>query len=132
MVDDHAAMRDGISVVVNAQPDMMIAGVATNGREAIEQFRALKPDVTVLDWGLPVLPGEEVLATLIAEFPDARFVVITALSGDECIQRALSLGAKSYLCKDMLRRELLPAIRAVHQGQRYLPDKIAKTLKPEP
>jgi len=129
VIDDHAAMREGISAVVNAQPDMTVVGEACDGQEAIQRFRALQPDVSLLDWNLPVLPGEDVLATLGAEFPNARFIVITALSEDDVIRRSLDLGARAYLHKDLLRRELLPAIRAVHQGQRYLPEPIANRLK---
>src|SRR5262245_16652680 len=125
VVDDHAGMREGLSAVINAQPDMAVVGEASDGKEAIQQFKALQPDVSLLDWNLPIVQGEEVLTKLSTEFPNARFIVITAVSEDDCIRRALGLGAKAYLHKDMLRRELLPAIRAVHQGQRYLPDKIA-------
>src|SRR5436190_15652569 len=124
-------MREGISAVVNAQPDMMVAGEAGDGREAIQQFRDLRPDVSLLDWNLPVVGGEEVLSTFREEVPKARFIVISALNDEGCIRRALSLGAQCYLHKDMLRRELLPAIRAVHQGEAYLPDKIANWIKKE-
>src|SRR5262245_24470286 len=117
-------MREGISAVVNAQADMIVVGEASNGQKAVEQFKALRPDVAVVDWNLPVIGGEEVIAMVRKEFPTARFIVVTALADDDCIRRALSLGAQSYLHKDMLRRELLPAIRAVHQGQRYFPDTI--------
>ena len=129
LVDDHAGMREGISAVVNAQPDMMVVGEAANGHEAIQRFRELQPDVSVVDWNLPIVRGEEVLATLYEEFPNARFVVITALNGDDSIRQALSLGAQCYLHKDMLRRELLPAIRAVHDGQHYIAEAIAKRLR---
>jgi DNA-binding NarL/FixJ family response regulator len=129
VVDDHAAMREGISAVLNAQPDMVVAGEASDGQEAIERFRALQPDVSLVDWNLPIVAGEEVIRTLTAEFPDARFIVITALSGDDSIGRAVRLGVRSYLCKDMLRRELLPAIRAVHQGRQYIPEQLASQLK---
>jgi len=129
LVDDHAGMREGISAVVNAQPDMMVVGEAADGREAIQRFRELQPDVSVVDWNLPMVRGEEVLATLNKEFPNARFVVITALNGDDSIRQAFSLGAQCYLHKDMLRRELLPAIRAVHGGQHYIPEAIAKRLR---
>lgn len=122
-------MREGITAVVNAQPDMTVVGEAGDGQEAIQRFRALQPDVSLVDWNLPKVRGEEVIATLSSEFPKARFIVITALNDDDCIRRALRLGAQSYLNKDMLRRELLPAIRAVHQGQQYLPEKIASRLK---
>ena len=129
LIDDHAGMREGITAVVNAQPDMMIVGQAGDGREAIQQFRDLRPDVSLLDWNLPVVRGEEVLRTFRAEVPEARFIVISALNDEGCIRRALSLGAQCYLHKDMLRRELLPAIRAVHDGQRYMPEAIAKRLE---
>jgi len=122
-------MREGISAVVNAQPDMMVVGEASDGQEALERFRALQPDVSLLDWNLPIVPGEEVLETLIKEFPKARFIVITALSDDDCIRRALSLGAKACLHKDMLRRELLPVVRAVHQGQKYTPNQVSNRQK---
>jgi DNA-binding NarL/FixJ family response regulator len=131
VVDDHAGMREGICAVVNAQPDMMVVGEASEGQEALERFRALQPDVSLLDWNLPMVPGEEVLETLIKEFPKARFIVITALSDEDCIRRALCLGAQACLHKDMLRRELLPAIRAVHQGQRYTPNQVSNRQKQE-
>ena len=129
LVDDHEGMREGISAIVNAQPDMMVVGEAADGHEAIQRFRELQPDVSVVDWNLPIVRGEEVLATLNKEFPNARFVVITALNGDDSIRQAFSLGAQCYLHKDMLRRELLPAIRAVHDGQRYIPEAIANVLR---
>ena len=132
VVDDHAGMREGIAAVINAQPDMMVVGEAGDGREAIERFRAIKPDVSVVDWNLPFVRGEELIRTLRKEFPEARFLVITALNDDDCVRRALSLGVQAYLHKDMLRRELLPAIRAVQQGQQYLPDDIANRLKKPP
>ena len=129
VVDDHTGMREGISAVVNAQPDMMVVGEANDGQQALERFKALQPDVSLLDWNLPIVPGEEVLETLIKEFPSARIIVITALSDDDCIRQAFWLGARAYLHKDMLRRELLPAIRSVHQGQRYLSREIATRLQ---
>ena len=122
-------MREGISAVVNAQPDMIVVGQAGDGQEALKQLRALRPDVSLLDWNLPIIRGEEVLGTIRAEVPQARFIVISALNDEDCIRRALSPGARSYLHKDMLRRELLPAIRAVNEGQVYIPDTIAKRLK---
>ena len=125
VVDDHAGMREGISAVINTQPDMMIVGEASDGHEAIQQFRASQPDVSLVDWNLPDFGGEQVLTTLRREFPNARFIIITSLSDGDCIRRALSLGAQAYLHKDMLRRELIPAIRAVHQGQRHIPEQLA-------
>lgn len=129
VIDDHAGIREGIAAVVNAQSDMTVVGQAENGEEAIQKFRDLRPDVSLLDWNLPVVQGEEVLSTLNAEIPKPRVIVMSALNDETCLQRALSLGAQSYLHKDMLRRELLPAIRAVHQGQQYMPEEIAKLLE---
>lgn len=129
VIDDHAGMREGLTTVVNAQPDMIVVGEASDGQQAINRFRNLQPDVSLLDWNLPVVHGDEVLTTISAEFPTARVIVVTALSDDESIRRALCLGAKGYLHKDMLRRELLPAIRAVREGKKYVPDKVANRLK---
>jgi DNA-binding NarL/FixJ family response regulator len=129
VVDDHAGMRDGISAMLSAHPDMVVAGEASNGQEAIEQFRALQPDVSLVDWNLPIIRGDEVIATLIKEFPKAQFIVITALNDSECIKRAMTLGARAYLHKDMLRRELIAAIRAVAQGQQYFPEPIVSHLR---
>ena len=129
VIDDHAGIREGITAVVSAQLDMTVVGEAGDGQEAIQRFRALQPDVSLVDWNLPKVRGEEVIATLRGEFPKARFIVITALSDDDCIRRALWLGVQSCLHKDMLRRDLLPAIRAVHQGRQYLPEIIANRLK---
>ena len=122
-------MREGITAMVNAQLDMAVVGQAGNGQEAIQQFRDLRPDVSLLDWNLPVVQGEEVLKTLNAEFPRPRIVVMSSLNDEACIRRAMFLGARCYLHKDMLRRELLPAIRAVHEGQQYMPEEIAKLLE---
>jgi DNA-binding NarL/FixJ family response regulator len=129
VIDDHAGMREGITAMVNAQADMTVVGQAGNGEEAIQQFKDLRPDVSLLDWNLPVVQGEEVLRTLNADIPKPRVIVMSALNAETCIRRALSLGAQSYLHKDMLRRELLPAIRAVHEGQQYMPEEIAKLLE---
>lgn len=129
IVDDHAIMREGISAVVNAQPDMTVVGDANDGKQAIELFRQFLPDVSLIDWNLPVISGEGVLAQLSAEFPKARFIVITALNDGESIRRAFSRGAQAFLHKDVLRRELLPAIRAVHEGKKYITKDIAGQLK---
>ena len=123
VIDDHAGMREGISAMVNAQQDMTVTGTASDGQQAIDRFRTLRPDVSLVDWNLPIVRGEEVIATLIKEFPQARFIAITALNDDKCIERARELGARAYIHKDMLRRELLAAIRAVHQGQLFFPEK---------
>lgn len=129
VVDDHAEMREGLTAVINAQPDMIVVGEAGNGEEAIQQFRNLRPDLALLDWNLPVLSGEEVLKTVRAEFPRARVIVISSLNDEDGVRQALRLGAQGYLHKDGLRRELIPAIRSIHQGQEYLPQQPSKRLK---
>jgi two-component system, NarL family, response regulator len=129
VADDHAGMREGIGAMINGQSDMVVAGEAADGQDAVEKFKSFQPDVTIMDFNLPIVSGADAIKTIRAEFPEARFLVITAMNDDDCIRQALSAGARSYLHKDMLRRELLPAIRAVHQGRQYLPDQIAKRLK---
>lgn len=122
-------MREGISAIVNVQPDMIVLGEASDGKEAIQQFRKLLPDICLLDWNLPMVCGEEVLCTLRTQFPESRFIVISALSDDDCVRKALCAGAQAFIHKDMLRRELLRAIRTVYEGRKYLPEKIANRLK---
>ena len=122
VVDDHAGMRDGIRAVVNAQLDMVVVGEANDGHEAIDKFRTLLPDITIVDWNLPKARGDEVIAALSKEFPQARFIVITALNDEDCIRRAIDLGARAYIHKDRLRREMLSVIRAVNQGERCFPE----------
>ncbi len=121
VVDDHAGVREGIRAVINSQPDMEVVGEATNGVEAIREFKRLLPNVTLADVNLPVICGIEAVALIRAEFPQARFIVISALNDDDRIQQAFAAGVQAFLHKDRLRRELLPAIRAVHKGQRYVP-----------
>lgn len=121
IVDDHAGMREGIGAMINGQSDMVVAGEAADGQDAVEKFKLLRPDVTIMDFNLPKVSGADVIKTIRAEFHQARFLVITAMNDDDCIRQALFAGAQSYLHKDMLRRELLSAIRAVHQGRQYLP-----------
>lgn len=129
IVDDHAGMREGIGAMINGQSDMVVASEAADGQEAVEKFKSLRPDVTIMDFNLPIVSGADAIKAICAEFPQARFLVISAMNDDGCIRQALSAGAQSYLHKDMLRRELLPAIRAVHQGHQYLPEQIARRLR---
>ncbi len=119
-VDDHALVRDGITGLVSVQPDMVIAGEASNGREAIQQFRMLHPDVTLMDLQMPEMNGIEALIAIRNEFPDARVIVLTTYAGDVQILRALKAGAQAYLLKNTLHKELLDTIRAVHAGKKSL------------
>jgi len=121
IVDDHPGVRDGIRAVINAQPDMKVVGEAADGAEAIQQFRRLLPNVTLADVTLPVICGIDAVSLLRREFPQARFIVVSALDDEQLVDRAFAAGAQAFLHKNQLRRELLPAIRAVHNGQRYAP-----------
>ena len=119
-VDDHALVRDGIAGLIGVQPDMVLAGEASTGREAIQQYRTLHPDVTLMDLQMPEMNGIEALIAIRNEFPDARVIVLTTYAGDVQILRALKAGAHAYLMKNTLHKELLETIRAVHTGKKML------------
>jgi DNA-binding NarL/FixJ family response regulator len=119
-VDDHALVRDGIAGLIGVQPDMVMVGEASNGREAIQHFRMLHPDVTLMDLQMPEMNGIEALIAIRNEFPDARVIVLTTYAGDVQILRALKAGAQAYLLKNTLHKELLDTIRAVHAGKKSL------------
>lgn len=127
-VDDHPLFREGIGAVLNSQPDMSLAGVASKGTEAIEAFRALRPDVTLMDLRLPDLTGIEVLLAIRSEFPEARIVVLTTFERDTEIQRALKAGAQGYLLKSMPAKQMIETIRQVHAGNKSVPAQIAARL----
>jgi DNA-binding NarL/FixJ family response regulator len=128
VVDDHPFLREGIAAAINGQKDMILVGEATNGLEALESFRSLRPDVTLMDIHLPGMSGIEAMLAIRAEFPTARIVVLTAYRGDIQALKAFKAGAVGYLLKNMLRKELLDTIRIVHAGRRRIPDEIAKEL----
>jgi two-component system, NarL family, response regulator len=122
-VDDHPLVRQGIAGLVGVQPDMILIGEASNGRDAIQQFRTHRPDVTLMDLQMPEMNGLDALIAIRNEFPDAKIIVLTTYAGDAQILRALKSGAQGYLLKNTLHKELLETIRAVHAGK--------KTLSPE-
>jgi DNA-binding NarL/FixJ family response regulator len=124
-VDDHPLVREGIAGLVEIQPDMTLVAEAANGREAIEQFRAHRPDVTLLDIQMPEMNGVDALIALRAEFPDAKVIVLTTYEGDVRILRALKAGAQGYLLKNTLYSELLQTIRAIHAGKRSLSPEVS-------
>jgi DNA-binding NarL/FixJ family response regulator len=124
-VDDHPLLREGIAAVLEGQRDMIVAGVAANGLEAVERYRALRPDVTLMDLQMPEMDGIEAIRSIRAEFPEARIVVLTTYDGDFLALRAIKAGASGYLLKSMLRKELLETIRAVHAGKRRIPPEVA-------
>jgi DNA-binding NarL/FixJ family response regulator len=127
-VDDHPLIREGVGAIINSQADMSLAGTASNGREGIEAFRALRPDVTLMDLRLPDLSGIDVMIAIRSEFPDARVIVLTTFEGDIEVQRALKAGARGYLLKSMPAQHMVDIIRKVHAGKRYVPAEITAGL----
>src|SRR6266849_9880532 len=122
-VDDHPLLREGIAGLVADQPDMRLVAEASNGREAIQQFRTHRPDVTLMDLQMPDMNGLDAMISIRGEFPEARIIVLTTYTGDVQVLRALKAGARAYLLKNLLHKELLETIRAVYAGK--------KTLSPE-
>ena len=127
-VDDHALLREGIAALINAESDMKLIAEATNGQEAIEKFRLHRPDVTLMDLQMPTLNGIEAIIGIRSEFPNARIIVLTTYAGDVQVLRALKAGARGYILKGHVRRELLDTIRAVHAGQKRIPAEVAAEL----
>ncbi|MGO9240221.1 MAG: response regulator [Bryobacteraceae bacterium] len=128
VAEDHLIARVGIATILNAQPDMTVVAEAANGQQAVALYRSLRPDVALLDVRMPVLDGIAALTAIRAEFPHARLICISTYSGDEDIRRALQAGAAGYLTKDVLHDELLVAVRAVAQGEKYLPEVLSAAL----
>src|ERR1700685_2475259 len=124
-VDDHALLREGIAALVNAESDMKLVAEAANGQEAIEKFRIHRPDVTLMDLQMPALNGIEAIIGIRSEFPNARVIVLTTYAGDVQVLRALKAGARGYILKGHVHRELLDTIRAVHAGQKRIPPEVA-------
>ena len=127
-VDDHPLLREGIAAVIQGEPDMMLVAEATNGQEAIENFRLHRPDVTLMDIQMPGMDGINAMTAIRRNFPNARFIVLTTYQGDIQAVRAIKAGASGYLLKNMLRKDLLDTIRAVHAGKRIIPSVIASDL----
>jgi DNA-binding NarL/FixJ family response regulator len=128
VAEDHLVARVGVGAIVNMQPDMKVVGEASNGQQAVEMYRKIRPDVVLLDMRMPIMSGVEAARAIKAEFPEAKMVALTTYGGDEDIRRALSAGVQAYLTKDVLHDELLKAIRAVYAGQKYLPAAVAAAL----
>src|SRR5689334_21133227 len=115
-VDDHPLFRNGIAALLAGQPDMNLVAEASNGREAIHQFREHRPDVTLMDLQMPEMNGLDAIIAIRNEFCEARIIVLTTYKGDVQVLRALKAGARAYLLKGLLRKELLETIRTVHAG----------------
>jgi DNA-binding NarL/FixJ family response regulator len=127
-VDDHPVVRDGLEAVINLQQDMMSAGTAATGGEALERFLQLRPDVTLVDLQLPDMSGFDLIKKIRAKSPNARTIVLSSHEGDVDIQRALEAGAQGYAVKGIVRGELLEMIRSVHAGKRRLSASVAQRL----
>jgi len=128
IADDHPLVRQGVVAVVAAQSDMAVVGEAGDGREAVELFKKLRPDVALVDLGLPILDGIGVMEAIGAEFPGSRLIALTVYQGDEDIHRALQAGARAYLLKSAPSSQLVAAIRAVHAGLRKIPPELASRI----
>jgi two-component system, NarL family, response regulator len=132
IVDDHPVVRDGLNAMLSMEPDIQVVGEAGSGAEALAMIRKLRPAVVVVDLLLPDMGGCEIIQRICEDSSDTGFIVLTSVAGDEEIYRAIEAGARGYLFKDMARKELVQAIRAVNRGQRYIPgpvgNKIAENL----
>jgi two-component system, NarL family, response regulator len=127
-VDDHPVLREGIAAVLESETDMVLVAEASNGREAIEQFRTHRPDVTLMDLQMPLMNGTEAILGIRKDFPDARIILLTTYSGDAQVARAFKAGAYGYLLKNMLRKELIETIRSVHGGRKRIPPELANEM----
>ncbi len=127
-VDDHPLLREGIAALINSENDMELVAEASDGEEAIEQFRRHRPDVTLMDLRMPNLNGTEAISRIRNEFPDAKIIVLSTYAGDVQVLRAIKAGARGYIVKGHVHRELLEAIRSVHAGHKRIPPEIAAEL----
>jgi DNA-binding NarL/FixJ family response regulator len=127
-VDDHPLLREGIAALIGNQNDMELVAEACDGHEALQQFRKFRPDITLMDLQMPEMGGIDAMSVIRGEFPEARIIVLTTHAGDVQVVRALKAGARAYLLKGMLRKELLETIRAVHAGQRRVSSEVAAEI----
>jgi DNA-binding NarL/FixJ family response regulator len=127
-VDDHPLLRQGIATLIDSEPDMKLVAEASDGAEAIAQFRLHRPDVTLMDIQMPNVNGTEAIEQIRSEFPDAKILVLSTYAGDVQVLRALKAGARGYILKGDVRKELLAAIRTVHAGRKRIPPEIAAEL----
>jgi DNA-binding NarL/FixJ family response regulator len=126
--DDHPLIRGGVALFLATEPGMKVVAEAANGEEALEKYRQERPDLVLMDLSMPVMDGLEATRAILAEFPDARIVVLTTYAGDEDIHRALDAGAMGYLVKDMMVAEVLKMVRLVMAGRRGIPPAVAAKL----
>jgi DNA-binding NarL/FixJ family response regulator len=127
-VDDHPLFRQGIAALLATQADMTLVAEASNGRDAIQQFRAHRPDITLMDLQMPEMNGLDAMIAIRSEFPDARIIVLTTYTGDVQALRSMQVGARAYLLKSLLDKELVETIRAVHAGKKALSAEVSYEL----
>ena len=127
-VDDHALVRKGIRLLIGAESDMHLVAEASTGREAVQEFRTHRPDITIMDLQMPEMSGVEAIIAIRGEFPNARVIVLTTYMGDVQVARALNAGARGYLLKGNISTDLLDTIRAVHAGQKRISSEVAANL----
>jgi len=127
-VDDHPLLREGIAALIAAEADMQLVAACSGGREAIQQFRAFRPDVTLMDLQMPDMTGLDAMIAIRGEFPDARIIVLSGYAGDAQVVRALKAGASGYLLKNLVHKELLDTIRSVYAGRRTLSAEVSIEL----
>ena len=128
IVDDHPVVRDGLNAMLSTEGDIQVVGEAGTGAEALDLLAKLRPAVVLMDLLLPDIGGAEVIKRVCAVRSDTNFIVLTTVAGDEEIYRALEAGARGYLFKDLVRKELIQAIRTVHRGQRYIPAQVGSRI----
>jgi DNA-binding NarL/FixJ family response regulator len=126
--DDHALLRQGIASLVELESDMEMVAEAATGREAVEKFKQHRPDITLMDLQMPDMSGINAMIAIRSEFPNARIIVLTTYAGDVQVMRALKAGARGYILKGRVHKELLETIRAVHAGQKRLPPEVAAVV----
>jgi len=125
IADDHPVVREGLSAMLNRQPDIEVVGEAENGRECVEKTRELRPDIVLMDLRMPEMDGVEAMRQIAATNPEVRFIVLTTYDNDEYIFKGIEAGARAYLLKDSPREELFKAIRAVHRGESLIQPAVA-------
>jgi len=128
VTDDHPLLRDGIAALIGSEEDMELIGEASNGHEALDLFREHQPDITLMDLQMPEMNGIDAIGAIRGEFPEARIIVLTTHPGDVQVLRAFKAGARAYLMKSELRKELLKTIRAVHAGQKRMSPEVASEV----
>jgi DNA-binding NarL/FixJ family response regulator len=127
-VDDHPLVRKGIAAIIAAEPSMRMAGEAANGKEAVEKYTELRPDVVLMDLRMPEMDGVEATRQIRHLNPDARIIALTSYDGDQDIYKAIEAGVRGYILKEMVHTKVLDAIRTVHAGKRLMPQEVAERL----